>query len=343
MKNSLRAHNTLRLQSSCESLDSFDSVERLQQCLQWSQRFSAEALVLGYGSNVVLPAFYPGMVLFNRIMGTEVISETDDHVHVVVGAGENWHAFVEQCMHQQWYGLENLASIPGSVGAAPVQNIGAYGVDVSQWLIQCEVFCRETRQCYQLSAVECGFGYRSSIFKQAKKGKLVILRVHFLLNKRPQLQLTYPSLIRYVAENRLPQTPLSIFNAVVAIRGMRLPRVEQIGNAGSFFVNPIISQVQFDELIARFSCAFDHYVLPDKRVKLFAGQLLKLLGWQTVRRNGFSLYSKNALILTHDGEGSQSECLQFAKNLQDSVRGVFGVSLTIEPEVITGITEPVSC
>lgn len=342
MKNSLRAHNTLRLQSACESIDSFDSVDRLQQCLEWSQRFSVDALVLGYGSNVVLPTFYPGMVLFNRIMGIEVVSETDDHIHIVVGAGENWHGFVEYCVNQQWYGLENLASIPGSVGAAPVQNIGAYGVDVSQWLIQCEVYCRHTKRCYQLSAAECGFGYRHSIFKQTQKGNLVILRVHFLLSKRPQVQLTYPSLIRYVEKNGLPHTPASIFKAVVAVRNHRLPAVELVGNVGSFFVNPVIPQAQFDALTQRLSCSIDSYVLPDGQVKLFAGQLLHLLGWQSVRRHGFSLYSKNALILTHDGQGSQHECLQFAGKLQDSIRDVFGVSLDIEPEIIVGAVESVS-
>ena len=334
MKNSLCAHNSLRLQASCDAIDTFDSLDKLRQCLLWSEQFARDALILGYGSNVVLPIFYPGMVLFNRISGVEVVSETDDHVHVAVGAGENWHDFVEYCMQHEWFGLENLALIPGSVGAAPVQNIGAYGVDVSQFLIQCDVYCRSTHNCYQMSSEECRFGYRNSVFKHHRKGQLVILRVHFLLHKMSQSQVTYPSLSRYLDSNQLSHSPRSIFDAVVSIRNKRLPSIDNIGNVGSFFVNPVVSQARFDVLQSQFTCRFDHYVLPDGQVKLFAGQLLRLLGWQAARCGAFSLFEQNALVMTHDGEGNQNDCLRFATLLQESVASVFGIHLAIEPEVV---------
>ena len=192
MENSLSFNHTFRLNSSCEELCVFSDSDMLLDLLQRGACYRASPLIMGYGSNVILPRHYPGMVLLNRIRGVELVWQTDHQVCVSVGAGEVWHDCVEYALGQGWHGLENLALIPGSVGAAPVQNIGAYGVELSHFFDSCRVYCRESGEILTLSASDCQFGYRDSVFKQSMKGRFVILDVCFILPKTPCLNCHYP-------------------------------------------------------------------------------------------------------------------------------------------------------
>jgi len=335
MNSLLRTHNTLRLDADCEDLVEFCDEAQLVALLSCSVSNKCPDLILGYGSNVVLPTYYPGRVLLNRIEGIDVVSDTDDGVLVSVGAGEVWHDFVVYALSKNWYGLENLAMIPGSVGAAPVQNIGAYGTEISDFVVSCEVYCRQTMRTLCLPASECDFGYRTSLFKTEGRGRYVILRVHFLLLKSPKVHFAYPRLKQYVQKSGLPATPHLIFDAVCHIRSSRLPCVDTVGTVGSFFVNPIVDRACFERLERSFACSFDHTDLPDGRVKLYVGNLLSLLGWQGAGEFGFRLHA-NPIVLVHDGGGSQDVCLNFVGKVLSSVYSVFGLHLDIEPEVVSG-------
>ena len=338
MQNSLTAHNTFRLTSSCERSFELTSADQLPNLLLLSQQYAMPLLVLGYGSNVILPAFYSGVVLLNRIKGVSVISETDDSVCVQVGAGEVWHDFVVYALSQEWYGLENLAMIPGSVGAAPVQNIGAYGVDLSFFLRFCDVFCRKTKRHLRLFAEDCQLAYRDSIFKSSCKGQYIILSVCFCLSKVPKLQYAYQRLNQYLHRDNAMKSITSrmIFDAVCSIRKSRLPCIKSVGTVGSFFVNPIVSQATFLQLRSQCAVDLDYYALRDGRYKLFAGNLLRLLGWRGYCFQGFSLCSINPIVMRHQGGGNHDDLVAFVRVLQDSVFRAFRIKLTLEPEFVAG-------
>lgn len=335
-QNSLTPHNTFRLTSSCKRSFELTSIGQLPDIVRLSQQYTVPLLVLGYGSNVILPEFYPGAVLLNRIKGVSLISETDDSVCVLVGAGEVWHDFVVYALSQKWYGLENLAMIPGSVGAAPVQNIGAYGVDLSSSLRFCDVYCLKTQQHRRLFVEDCQLGYRDSVFKSSCWGQYIILRVCFCLSKVPNLQYEYQRLNQYLHRENFskPITPRMVFDAVCAIRKSRLPCVKSVGTVGSFFVNPVVSQARFSQIRSQYSSDFDYYALSDGRYKLFSGNLLCLLGWRGFCFHGFSLCPTNPIVMRHHGGGRRDDLAAFVRLLQDSVSRVFRVQLVTEPEFV---------
>lgn len=336
MYHSLKQHNTLRLDSACHWVRELVDTEKVSACFEEDAADKVAPLILGYGSNVVLPARYPGGVVLNRVSGIEVLSETDEHVLVSVGAGEVWHDFVVYALRQDWYGLENLALIPGSVGAVPVQNVGAYGVEVSDFIEFCDVYCRKSKSLLRLSAAQCDFGYRSSAFKRQNKHQFVILHVGFRLLKVPKMCLTYPRLRLYLQDRGWEQdcTPRHVFDAVVAIRESRLPCVQRVGTVGSFFMNPVISKQQYAALAQRLPFALDVYALPDGKVKLFAGNLLRLSGWLGMRVGGFFLDATNPIVLCHDGGGEFAVLTRLVADIQCSVRRIFGVELVVEPECV---------
>ena len=336
MENTLSFNHTFRLNSSCEELCVFSDSEMLLDLLQRGRRYRRPPLIMGYGSNVILPRHYSGIVLLNRIRGIDLVWQTDNQVCVSVGAGEAWHDFVEYALSLRWYGLENLALIPGSVGAAPVQNIGAYGVELSHFFDSCRVYCRESGRVLTLSAKDCQFGYRDSVFKQSRKGRFVILYVQFILSKTPCLNYQYPRLAAFLRREGLPVTSEAIFNAVCRIRNERLPTVEKVGTVGSFFINPVVSKTFFLQMKNRLPCRIDHFLMPDGRVKLFAGNLLTLAGWRGVSYGRFYLCHVNPIVLIHSGCGDADDLFTFVNQIQQSIDRLFGVVLQVEPEVVEG-------
>ena len=274
-------------------------------------------------------------VIHLQLRGIQVLSEDADFARIEVQAGENWHAFVQWSLAQGLNGLENLSLIPGNVGAAPVQNIGAYGVELKDHLESVLVYDRETAQTQRLSAEQCQFAYRDSLFKR-ESGRRVILSVIFKLPKQATLQLDYGHLHSYLAEQQIAQpTAQDVSRAVCAIRAEKLPDPQQLANAGSFFKNPVVSAAHAQQLQQTYPniVSFAH---DDGQVKLAAGWLIEEAGWKGVRQGDAGVHVKQALVLVNHGAATGQQILELAAQIQADIYQRFAVALEIEPNVIGG-------
>jgi len=287
--------------------------------------------VLGGGSNVLLTRDVEALVLHMAIPGREIVGEEGDAVLVRAGAGENWHAFVEFTLAQGLGGLENLSLIPGTVGAAPIQNIGAYGLEIKDVFHSLTVFDLASGERRTLNAQDCRFGYRDSLFKHAQGANLVVLDVSFALPRAWQPNLRYAELANALNEAGLSEpTPQQVSAAVVAIRRRKLPDPLVIGNAGSFFKNPVVTGAQCAALLDRFP-ALVHHAQADGSEKLAAGWLIDQCGWKGRSMGAAGVYPKQALVLVNNGGASGAEVLALARAIQADVLEKFGVELEPEP------------
>ncbi|MBE0588855.1 MAG: UDP-N-acetylmuramate dehydrogenase [Hydrogenophaga sp.] len=308
--------------------------------------WAAPVFVLGGGSNLVITGDIKALVLKVDIPGRRLVEETAKGWVVEAGAGENWHQFVAWTLSQGWPGLENLALIPGSVGASPVQNIGAYGVELQDRFHSLDAVDLQTGRVFTLDAAQCGFGYRDSVFKHVPSdarsfglaGRALITRVRFLLPKPWKPVLGYLDLERKMTETGI-HTPEAqqIFDWVVAIRRAKLPDPAVIGNAGSFFKNPTVTPEQCADIIARDPKVV-HYPMPDGSIKLAAGWLIDACGWKGKSVGNAGVYEKQALVLVNRGGPSHpctgGEVMTLAKAIQTSVYERFGIRLEPEPVVV---------
>lgn len=288
-------------------------------------------MVLGGGSNVLMHRDWSGRMLHMNIRGVQKIADDGDAVEVVVGAGESWHTWVMQALDAGWNGLENLALIPGSVGASPMQNIGAYGVEVKDRFAWLEAIHRETGALERFDAERCAFGYRDSVFKQAEKEKWVIVRVAFQLQRSAPLNTHYGA-IQAELESRgwdSGTTHRQVAKAVMSIRQSKLPDPAEIGNAGSFFKNPVVSKEAF-ELIQREHPDVAHYPAPGGKVKLAAGWLIDRAGWKGFRRGTCGVHDRQALVLVNHGGATGAEVWALALDIMDDVEAKYGVRLEAE-------------
>ncbi len=335
---SLREHNSFGLPAVARTLIRLRSEADVRRVVDHPEYGVAPKFVLGGGSNVVLTRDLDSVVLKVEIPGRRLVREEADAWIVEAGAGEPWHAFVAWTLDQGWPGLENLALIPGSTGAAPVQNIGAYGVELKDRFEALDAVDLVTGRNVTLNAAACRFGYRDSVFKQAGfgglAGKSVITRVRFRLPKPWQPVLGYLDLERKMADtgNHAPDAR-TVFNWICAIRRAKLPDPAVIGNAGSFFKNPVVTEEQCRDIIGR-DPEIVHYPMPDGTVKLAAGWLIDACGWKgkTVGRAG--VYDKQALVLVNRGGASGAEVVTLARAIQESVYGRFGIRLEPEPIIV---------
>lgn len=289
-------------------------------------------LILGGGSNMLFRTDFPGTVLRNEIRGIEKIREDQDSIWLRVGGGEDWHEFVMHCVRSGWAGVENLALIPGTVGAAPIQNIGAYGVELREVFEELEALCLETGEKRHFSAAECQFGYRNSIFKQSLKGQYAITYVRFRLRKTPDFKLSYGAL-RELFTDRAP-TLEAVSDAVIQIRQRKLPNPQQIGNSGSFFKNPVIGKAPFQELQKRYP-NIPHYP-QEEGVKVPAGWLIEQCGWKGKRVGNTGTYAKQALVIVNHGGATGEEIYQLSEAILQSVKSRFGIRLEREVNVFGG-------
>jgi UDP-N-acetylmuramate dehydrogenase len=304
------------------------------------------SLVLGGGSNLVITGDIKGLVVKVEVPGRQLVAESDKGWLIEAGAGERWHDFVAWTLEQGWPGLENLALIPGSVGASPVQNIGAYGVELQDRFHSLDAIDLQTGRAFTLDAAQCGFGYRDSVFKHAPSdersfglaGRAIITRVRFFLPKPWKPVLGYLDLERKMAETGItaPQAQ-QIFDWVVAIRRAKLPDPAVVGNAGSFFKNPTVTPEQCADIIARDPKVV-HYPMDDGSVKLAAGWLIDACGWKGKSVGSAAVYDKQALVLINKG-GAEHPCtggevMTLAKAIQTSVYERFGILLEPEPVVV---------
>lgn len=330
----LRTFNAFGLPAVAATLVRIDSEITLRRVVDHPELGRAPKFVLGGGSNVVFTRDPQAVVLKVEVRGHRLVEERADAWIVEAGAGENWHDTVAWTLAQGWPGLENLALIPGTVGAAPVQNIGAYGVELRERFESLDVVDLVTGRTATLGLDACHFGYRDSVFKHVLAGKSVITRVRFRLPRPWRAVLGYLELERKVQETgiALPDAQ-TVFDWICAIRRAKLPDPAVIGNVGSFFKNPVVSAEQCRDIIGR-DPEVVHYPLPDGTVKLAAGWLIDACGWKGKSIGRAGVYEKQALVLVNRGGASGAEVVTLARAIQESVYGRFGIRLEPEPVVV---------
>jgi UDP-N-acetylmuramate dehydrogenase len=289
--------------------------------------------VLGGGSNVIFAGDVPGLVIQPALKGIRCLSEGDGHFLVEAFAGEKWHDFVQHTLQQGWYGLENLSLIPGTVGASPIQNIGAYGVELTERLHSLTAVDIATGALRDFSHAECRFGYRDSVFKQDLRGQYIITRVRFSLLKKPALKVDYGDIQLELAARGIKEpTPLQVADAVIAIRTRKLPLPAVLGNAGSFFKNPVVPMAKL-ELLRQEHPQVVSYP-QGSAAKLAAGWLIEQAGWKGRRLGPVGAYEKQALVLVNHGGARGGDVMRVAHAIQAAVQEKFGVMLEIEPQVL---------
>lgn len=326
---SLKAFNTLALPVRAAFYCEIFAAEQVLQAIEFAEANHLSWMVLGEGSNIVLANDFSGLVLHIKSRG---ISATIDNNSVVVdvAAGENWHALVRHTLAQGWFGLENLALIPGTVGASPIQNIGAYGLEVAQRIVSVTGWSIE-QQCFQtLSNQQCEFGYRDSIFKRELKDKFIITQVRFQLSLIPEPVLHYPPLTELFAKIQQPD-PVLIAAAVENVRREKLPDPATVPNVGSFFKNPVIAESQYQQLknVYPDMPGYAH----DAQVKIPAAWLIDRAGWKGFREQDVGVHAKQALVLVNYGCASGSNILDLANRIRHDVSQRYGIELEIEPRV----------
>jgi UDP-N-acetylmuramate dehydrogenase len=328
---SLRARNSFGFEVLAEQAYSITHADQIGPVIQAIEAGGLPWRVMGGGSNVILPPLLSGVTLLMDIAGQAITQQDTSGVVVSVGAGVNWHDFVIWTLDQSLPGLENLALIPGTVGAAPIQNIGAYGVEVGEYVQSIEAYDCHSKALVNLPASECVFTYRNSIFK-ANPNRYIITRVHFYLSVAWSPRLRYADLTAAFANDHSP-TAEEVMVAVCKIRNRKLPDPKLIGNAGSFFQNPIVEQSQYLHLLEQFP-ELVSYPEGDEgsgKRKLAAGWMIDRCGFKGMRAGAVGVYQHQALVLVNHGGGSADSVLALAKTIQDKVQDTFGVALAIEP------------
>jgi len=312
----------------CEAHSSADIIE----ALEFVDAHALTLLVLGEGSNVVLVDDLPGLVLKLANPGVEVVGDADGAVTVRAGAGQNWHELVCWCLEQGYFGLENLSLIPGSVGAAPVQNIGAYGVELNDVFHSLEAVDRDTLEVVTLNRDDCQFAYRESLFKSKARGRYIICHVNLTLSTLPEVNARYGAIGAEIERLGLSLTPQSVSAAVCQLRSSKLPDPAEIGNAGSFFKNPVIEDAQRIELQQQFPDVVTYPDVPGYS-KLAAGWLIDQCGWKGFREAEVGVHAKQALVLVNYGTGQAGDLLALAARIKESVKQRFSVILEMEPTI----------
>lgn len=291
-------------------------------------------MILGGGSNVLFTRGFSGIVAKNEIRGISTPKETQEDVLVSVGSGESWHQFVLWCVEKGYGGIENLSLIPGTVGAAPMQNIGAYGVELKEVFHSLEAYEIRSGKTVTFFKEDCHFDYRYSIFKGELKDQFVITKVTFLLSKNPVFNTSYGAIEETLREMNIDEPTLkSVSQAVINIRQSKLPDPFDIGNAGSFFKNPVIEKLHFEALEAEFS-DIKGYPIGSEEVKIPAAWLIEHAGWKGYREGEVGVHDKQALVLVNHGSGRGKDIFRLSNEIAKSVQGKFGISLEREVNII---------
>jgi UDP-N-acetylmuramate dehydrogenase len=328
---SLKPHNTFGIEAAARYLARVDSAASLQAALGDARVKGLPLLVIGGGSNLLLTRDFPGLVLLMANRGIELMGEDAQAFHVRAAAGENWHGLVLHALAQGWNGLENLSLIPGTVGAAPIQNIGAYGVELDTVFESLEALEIASGEVVQMDADACRFAYRDSVFKHAARDKFVILSVTFRLPKNAPVHADYADLKAELASRGIAApTPRDISDAVIAVRTRKLPDPALIGNAGSFFKNPIVSAEKLEALRV-FYPKLVSYPQPDGTHKLAAGWMIDQAGWKGKTLGEAAVYDKQALVLVNRGAASGADIAALARAIQADIRSRYAVELEPEP------------
>ncbi|MDX2000898.1 MAG: UDP-N-acetylmuramate dehydrogenase [Chitinophagales bacterium] len=331
---SLKPYNTFGIDVRATYLTEVFTIEELRQIILNNEWERVPKLILGGGSNILFTKDFEGLVILNRMKGIQVREETDKHVWLRIMGGEVWHELVVYAIQHGWGGIENLSLIPGLVGAAPMQNIGAYGVELEKVFDSLEAVDMETADIKTFSKAECAFGYRESVFKKELKGRYFILSVTLRLDKQPVLNTSYGDIKQTLADMRVHEPNIhSVSEAVIKIRSSKLPNPAEIGNAGSFFKNPEISKEQFESLVAQYP-VMPSYPLPNGNLKIPAGWLIEQCGWKGKQVGHTGSHAKQALVLVNYGGASGNEVKALADDIRQSVQDRFGIDIVPEVNIV---------
>ncbi len=327
----LKSLNTFGIEAKTRYLAIANTIEKISFALNFASYNNLPVMVLGGGSNILFTQDFDGVIIQPLIPGINVMEDTDEAITIRVGAGVNWDKLVEWTVSRGVYGLENLSLIPGSVGASPIQNIGAYGVEVKDTILKVEGINVSTKKTLELQNSECGFGYRDSIFKKEMKGTIIITYVWFKLSKKVNLITNYGNLEEEIL--KLGEKSLqNLRDAVINIRKRKLPDPAILGNAGSFFKNPVINISSFELIKSRYP-TIPSYPLSDDQVKIPAGWLIEQCGWKGKELKTCAVHKDQALVLVNLGNAKGAEILDLARQIQGSVLTEFGIHLDFEVNI----------
>lgn len=330
---SLQEFNTFGIDVAAKLFVQTENEDQVRNVIQSNDFLTHDNLILGGGSNVLFTKDYDGLVLRNHIQGVEVLEETEDSVLVKVGGGVVWHDFVLHCIEQNWQGVENLSLIPGSVGASPMQNIGAYGVEIKEIFHELEAIHLKTGEIHYFNNDDCNFGYRESVFKNKHKGEYLISRVTYRLKKNGSFNVSYGAI-----ENQLEKMNVqdlsakAISDAVIAIRQSKLPDPKEIGNSGSFFKNPVVDEAIYNQVKSKFSEAVA-YSAGEGKMKLAAGWLIDQAGWKGKTIGQYGVHKNQALVLVNYGGAKGNDIYNLSEEILVSVKEKFGVQLEREVNI----------
>ena len=332
---SLRAFNTFGIEAEARQFVEISSIDQYVALRTSGEYAHLPHLFLGGGSNVLLTQAQEALVVKISIPGISVVKEDADFVWLKGGAGVVWDEFVQYAVNHGWSGLENLSLIPGTVGAAPMQNIGAYGAEIKDTFDSLEALNLQTLAIEVFDAKSCAFGYRESFFKRAGKGLYLIGSVTFKLSKKPSVKTSYGAIQEVLATKGITQPSIrDVADAVIEIRKSKLPDPKEIGNSGSFFKNPTVSASEASRLMAEFPGIPNYPVEGSTEVKFPAGWFIEKAGWKGFRRGDAGVHAKQALVLVNYGEATGAEILALSEEIKQSIKDTFGVSLETEVNIL---------
>lgn len=331
---SLKPFTTFAINAQARYYAAFHSIDSLQELIEMNEANQFPLLILGGGSNILFTGDFNGLVLRNELKGIQIVKEDDYHIYVKAMAGENWHQFVMHCVSNNFAGVENLSLIPGNVGASPMQNIGAYGVEIKDVFHELEAYDKEERKIISFSVNDCEFGYRESVFKNRYKNRFIILSVIYRLNKDPEFNTSYGAIQQELEIMGVKKLSIqSISEAVIRIRSSKLPDPKEIGNAGSFFKNPTIPIHQYKLMKGQWQ-SVPSFPVNDKLIKIPAGWLIEQCGWKGYRKGDAGCYSKQALVLVNYGNATGQEILELSEEIIQSVKSKFNITLEREVNIV---------
>ena len=329
---SLKSYNTFNIDAKARHFAVFTNTDELSEILTKNSRLFP--FILGGGSNILFTKDIDGLVLKNEVRGIDEIHEDIEHVFVKVGAGENWHRFVLYCIDHNWAGIENLSLIPGNVGASPIQNIGAYGVELDDVFLSLEAFHLKEKKVFTFTNADCEFDYRDSIFKNRYKNEFAILSVTFQLRKKPIFHTSYGAITEELEKAGIKELSIkAISDAVITIRSSKLPDPKVIPNAGSFFKNPEVPNEKYEELKNKFP-EIIAYPLAKGTVKLAAAWMIDQCGWKGYRKGDAGVHAKQALVLVNYNDATGKEIYELSVQILQSVNKKFGVLLEREVNIV---------
>ena len=332
---SLFGLNTFGLQANAKYFTEIYSPSHLLDLLSYKIIKQENIFPLGGGSNILLTKDVDALVVYNQIKGINLTKQDDEFFYVEAGAGENWHSFVQYCLQNNWFGAENLSLIPGSVGAAPMQNIGAYGIELKEVFDYLETVNINTGEVLKFTKNECEFGYRTSIFKTTLKGQTIITKVGFKFSKNYLLNTSYGAIEQELQNLKIDSpTPLDVSQAIINIRSSKLPDPKKIGNSGSFFKNPVVSNEVYENILKEYPSA-PHYRVSENEVKVPAGWLIETAGWKgKTFDNRYGVHKNQALVLVNYKGATGAEIFDLSEKILQDIKSKFGIELEREVNII---------